>query len=1382
MIPAPIRQFLKFEHIGKTPSEILRSGTNVLIGVTDPIAKTLGRLQIKTVFDLSGSRIFRTAEQIAGALDNEGSILKIFGRVASEMVNDAYLGLPPRQLAAESIIALEGIGKKNFEAIREAIQLETVRDLSLWPPFLAAKAIFDHVFTIDTARGEDPEAPGELLPVARNYWAEKRYIQKVFIDEGASRGTGEALNQPIDIMRELARSYFSTPMLGALMTFEQTWTPHGLSLGSLNYSLALAPGESTRIALVDWQRQEAARLSESTEQQERLTNLLSQNSAISEIASGVTREIQEGNSDTTTDSSSSSGGSTDGWLETVLFGGGSSGGASTKAHTLSVSSSSGQRDVALETRQDIRRSTQQQAASVRSRRATAVKEVRQSETEEIRTRIITNYNHSHAMSVHYYEVLQIYRMSVRHARTERLIFVPLKPLDLSDKAVLRRFRHVLKSGARTPAELELIAHYTGEVKLTNLSPQSGAKNKCLYLNEDSVVEAIEMNGASLNRRWVVSELQLELQNGQILRLNDPTQVRASVFRFKPDGVVMLKEISRVGVTYQHLLEDEERMFAQTVFELQVGDKRETRRVSHHLATTRHGDENNPLQKWLAGVEQNFYTGEFINVLVEDEDYFSGLIWNSLNESQIARILARFTYQGRPLLGSVDFPPLGLYGNCLVFKYRHEDDADWRAWKKAHIGDLVEEEDFVSVPTDGVFAEAVLGRFNSSEKIDLTRFWNWQDSPIPFGAPEIAPVSAQSRMSEDTTQTAGLEQPLVNIVQPPSLPDPQGMNALNSALTAANVFRDMSGLAESIAANRTALQSTGDAAVGQAKIASDNFRSAVDAAAKVAQAVIGVPPVGAKGGKSSTQFGGEINLAREIENAAATGAKSVPGSGGWTGGASGAGGTSGSPGETSGGRSLAERLLRNAADPGGVVYDTVEFAAGQFQNAEDVPPDDSENREEQDITTANGKERRRYFFLQETGTKENGENAESLESGNNPTIKVISAEMNYRELEIDAVRIFIMTPRAVEIDDLNLPYDEMVEVVSYFNTLIPDPSLRIQQIFIGDSSLHGRDGAFRVLGGTPTICLPNIANLLTDVVDTVAHESAHGLLDALSYLSSGLSERPKMYGSSADSAETVLPSDQASIDIRCRCARFYDIYTVLNPPSDEDTAPEEKGLSDSDKAELDKVFIGGHPFQNFEEFFADMLSTYKRKKDALVDALESVLKKYDHLMEYKDALPALAEGYLSGWTPDIEQKAGLSATTKEMVSVICDNFDTSSLIEYQVEYNEEREPRVEHALWACIFPLSGDYGVFIDPPRASFARKPCDLNHWEVTSDNITESAEVIVWNEDRKQNLIVSVKDYYTKEGTLYVKFKDAVQVRDNVKTDVLKGSKLLLLEPLKSE
>lgn len=870
-----IDQLIKLQHTEKTPSEILKSAPTVLIGVDDRIASVLKGLAIKTVFDLSQSRIFHMARQIAQTLNDEASVFKLFGQVATEMVNDEYLNMTPCQLASQSILVLEGIGPRNFQSVRDAIQLDTVRDLSLWPPYLAARAIYHHVFNIDNASMEDPDAPAELLPVGRNYWTERRFIKKCFIEETTVGRPGRPLNQAIDVLAALEGSYFTEPMLGAMLTFEQTWTPYGLSLGSLIHSLALAPAESTRIALIDWQRQEAARLSEYTEQQEVLSNLLGQESAISEIANGVISEVQEGKSRTSTSSYSNSSGNATGLIAS-LFGSSTSGHASASSETLSVASSSGNRDVAMSTSQDIRQSTQQQAASVRSRRATSVKEVQQSEKEEIRTRVITNYNHSHALSIHYYEVIQIYKTVLKHTKTDRLVFVPMQPLSLKDRQVLRRFRHALKAAARNEQELMLIAHYTGEVRLENLSPQVEAAIRYAYTDNDAVVETIEVSGVSLNRRWEVSKLILKLRNDRSLQLKDGQQIQASTFRFKLPDLLTIGEIARVGVEYKHLLEDEDRMFAQTSLFVKSGNASATLRLHHHLPTTRLRESNIFHEQWLVGVDPGFYVGEFINVLDEDKDYFSRVIWNSLDESQIARILRPYTFRNRPLLGSVDFPPLGIYGNCLVFKYRHEDDQQWRNWKKAHIGDLAQEEDFVSVPTGGLFAESVLGRYNSSEKIDLTRFWNWQDSPIPFGAPDIAPVGAGSRYAPDGQTSANLEPSALQLMQPNPLPAPQGMSALQGALATSEIFRNMSALAEGIAANTAGMQISGQAAIQQASVASDNVKAAMNAVSGIVKSAIGLPPTGSEGSKSSTQLGGEINLAKTIDTMTSAAAGAVAG--------------------------------------------------------------------------------------------------------------------------------------------------------------------------------------------------------------------------------------------------------------------------------------------------------------------------------------------------------------------------------------------------------------------------------------------------------------------------------------------------------------------------
>ena len=109
----------------------------------------------------------------------------------------------------------------------------------------------------------------------------------------------------------------------------------------------------------------------------------------------------------------------------------------------------------------------------------------------------------------------------------------------------------------------------------------------------------------------------------------------------------------------------------------------------------------------------------------------------------------------PLLNCVANRVLGFFGNAAIMPFsippqvaatmkvssRDVQDALLRFHRQA----FQPVQSSITLPTRGTLGEAVLGGCNSSEKIDLTRFWNWQDSPgdsadaIPssvFQAPQL----------------------------------------------------------------------------------------------------------------------------------------------------------------------------------------------------------------------------------------------------------------------------------------------------------------------------------------------------------------------------------------------------------------------------------------------------------------------------------------------------------------------------------------------------------------------------------------------------------------------------------------------------------------------
>ena len=111
------------------------------------------------------------------------------------------------------------------------------------------------------------------------------------------------------------------------------------------------------------------------------------------------------------------------------------------------------------------------------------------------------------------------------------------------------------------------------------------------------------------------------------------------------------------------------------------------------------------------------------------------------------------------------------------------------------GEIISER-IVTLPTRGLFAETKLSNCPACEERDVTRYWDWTESPCPE-PPEIAPVETGSRAEDivpEATPTT-LPSPVVNIVNPPSAPDPTGLAAALKLLGTPEIFRDMSAAEE-----------------------------------------------------------------------------------------------------------------------------------------------------------------------------------------------------------------------------------------------------------------------------------------------------------------------------------------------------------------------------------------------------------------------------------------------------------------------------------------------------------------------------------------------------------------------------------------------------------
>jgi hypothetical protein len=274
-------------------------------------------------------------------------------------------------------------------------------------------------------------------------------------------------------------------------------------------------------------------------------------------------------------------------------------------------------------------------------------------------------------------------------------------------------------------------------------------------------------------------------------------------------------------------------------------------------------------------------------LAQDPLHYSQVVWRAMDSATIALLLSPHTYAGKPLAQVVDPAPIGVSGNYLIFRMPWEardlldpaqpftaitDDQQWVEWVGRHADYETTVEDFVPLPSGGVFAEAILGRANSAEKLDITRFWNWQDSPIPLQAPDIAAVQAGSRAQQDNTTPSGLAAPVVAFNNPAPLPDPAGLSATLGALASGSMFRDMSGSSASQALALAALAGAGQGATEAGQQGVANAAMAAQKDIEMAKIAAGLVTGGMVGGGASTvsEKGATINEARSLDERSASG--------------------------------------------------------------------------------------------------------------------------------------------------------------------------------------------------------------------------------------------------------------------------------------------------------------------------------------------------------------------------------------------------------------------------------------------------------------------------------------------------------------------------------
>ena len=639
--------------------------------------------------------------------------------------------------------------------------------------------------------------------------------------------------------------------------YKVSWFSLGHSLGEILYSLPLAPGETVKLAVIDWSWDSLTKRDETTKLTEEVLHQTHRDRTITETVKAGLKELQHGSSfmGGTASAAGASGGANLG-----VVGLGAAVG-NTWSLGGSTATSDGSRDLAAENVQRLNDSFSQASSSQREFNSTVVIQARQEEKESIQTRTFSNYNHSHTLTVLYYEVLRHYRVTVEWVRRRPAVLVKMSqklPGVLTVNVLLgRRYRlEPFLLDPKLSAAFDAAARFAlGEEKLKRETNKWAANTQTNDPGAKAFVKLIA--------QFTTTDDDTSEPVFVVLHLHD-----GRTFEFQCDGAgdegtspefektlpvvinwnqikgieVKLKDINSGGdweetnilITMVTAANERVNILAdagtRTLDDAGGSTGLLLSMQPPPATTTTVGPK--PQRIDFVSAEDDLAVQSLIAHIEANRTYYNSVLMLATDPNTIAIEFESTPWTaGQFMADHVDPTPLDVFGSYVAYPLAKQlttvddtvvvdiaaalngNDPARRQWALERLAAMSDEdrqsvlerlplasaksERLNTMATRGVFAEGKLGHCNVSEEIDNTRFWDWQTSPIPIQAPDIAavqPVTPTPQQQPGTTPTA-FPSSLVNIVNPSSAPDPAGLAAALNVLGTPNIFRDMSGRQE-----------------------------------------------------------------------------------------------------------------------------------------------------------------------------------------------------------------------------------------------------------------------------------------------------------------------------------------------------------------------------------------------------------------------------------------------------------------------------------------------------------------------------------------------------------------------------------------------------------
>jgi hypothetical protein len=206
--------------------------------------------------------------------------------------------------------------------------------------------------------------------------------------------------------------------------------------------------------------------------------------------------------------------------------------------------------------------------------------------------------------------------------------------------------------------------------------------------------------------------------------------------------------------------------------------------------------------------------DLLQHLNEHVEHYHKVIWWYMDRDRLFMLLDGFYVPGTPgvsIASVVEREPIAIVGNALVFRVSAGSFLGWGIydtpeklynyyWGNQPARDPL----YVSLPTDGLYAQTIMDECLALEEHKGDLDWVLDDIEPALG--EIDPSLLTSRNAPPAAPAtpSPLPSTLINLQNAPAAPDPVGLAGVLGAVTNANAFRDMAGLAGTQAGAQAAL--------------------------------------------------------------------------------------------------------------------------------------------------------------------------------------------------------------------------------------------------------------------------------------------------------------------------------------------------------------------------------------------------------------------------------------------------------------------------------------------------------------------------------------------------------------------------------------------------